>query len=302
MRRDPAGGDHLAYAPFPREVGGDGGPRQGESAMQPVKVQLGGHWPQPRAAHSTPGFSPDAGFVGGGVPAGAARQGRVSPRAFPRAPDLGRAAPSGSLQRAQQQMLPNSSVFEYSPSHTVVRVGEVVEIRPPFELAVSNAIFGISPQLPLGVCLDSHTGLILGKPHVQTDGPATYFVTACTSASRTGAPGRAPLDVSLHISQVHLEVVGPQAAQAAAPRPAGVAPGFAGRRAAGPSSRGQPAKVATGRPGTAHLDWDPGMSSAWAAEPAHCRGRGRCPAPRGPRMINSHLVDSTPFRPGGRSP
>lgn len=289
VRRDPAVSVPSAQAPFPRAMGSDGGPRREESAMQPVKVQLRVHWPPPRAYPSslTPGLSSDAGFVGGGFTTqgsckppqvgAAARRVQVPARPPPTAQKPGRDAPATSLQRVQQQMLPGSSVFQYSPSHAVVGVGQLIEIRPPVGLAVSDAIFGISPELPLGVHLDPHTGLILGKPQVGTDGPTTYFVTACTSASKPGAQGRNPLDVSLHISQVSIDVVGVQAsgyqtaaqaaargapagsrgaAKAAALHQAGGAPGLAGRPTRGPPSRGEPAKVATGWPGMAHLDQD----------------------------------------------
>lgn len=272
MRRDPAVSVPSAQAPFPRAMGSDCGPCHEESAMQPEKVQLGVHGPLPRAAYPSlaPGFSPDVGFVGGGITTSAAWQGQVLARPSPMAQKPSRDAPSTSLQ----QMLSGRSVFQYSPSHTVAGVGQLVEIRPPVGLAVSKAIFGVSPELPLGVHLDPHTGLILGKPRVGTDGPTTYFVTACTSASRPGAQGHAPLDVSLHISQVSMEVVGMQApghqaaaqargrqaaaqgaaaggrdpAKVAALHQAGAASGFAGR----PWSRGEPAKVVASWPSMAH--------------------------------------------------
>jgi len=249
MRRDPAVNVPSAQAPFPRAMGSDGDPCHEESVMQPVKVQLGMHRPHPGASYPsslTPGFPPNTGFVGGGITTSAARQMQVPARPSPGAQKPSRDAPSTSLQ----QMLPGSSVFQYSPSHTVVGVGQLVEIRPPVGLAVSNAIFGISPELPLGVHLDSHTGLILGKPRVGTDGPTTYFVTACTSASTPSAQGHSPLDVSLHISQVSIEVVD---MQAAAPHRAGAASGFASGPVPGRSSRKGPAKVVTGWPSMAYF-------------------------------------------------
>mmetsp|Transcript_51919 Transcript_51919/g.163016 ORF Transcript_51919/g.163016 Transcript_51919/m.163016 type:complete len:419 (+) Transcript_51919:104-1360(+) len=69
--------------------------------------------------------------------------------------------------------------FSYTPASLVVSAGDVVEFWPPAKLALMGLIFAISPELPAGLAIDEHVGVIYGKAREGMDSSMTFFVAAC---------------------------------------------------------------------------------------------------------------------------
>jgi hypothetical protein len=69
--------------------------------------------------------------------------------------------------------------FAYTPNTVVVGSGQPVDLHPPAHFMSAGMVFAVAPELPRGIVLDKHNGWIHGIAQEATDGPGTYFVTAC---------------------------------------------------------------------------------------------------------------------------
>lgn len=74
---------------------------------------------------------------------------------------------------------PKLEFYSHNPSSAVVGVGQHLEIWPPAGVFEAGMVFAVSPDLPLGVVLDQHSGVIHGIPKHPTRGLTSFFVTAC---------------------------------------------------------------------------------------------------------------------------
>lgn len=92
---------------------------------------------------------------------------------------------------------PNADVFSYTPSNVVATLGQKVELMP---LTFGKLIFAIAPNLPRGLSIDMHTGLIHGAGQELTTGPETYFVTACEPS---------PLIHRIKVATINISIVNP---------------------------------------------------------------------------------------------
>jgi len=70
----------------------------------------------------------------------------------------------------------STSYFTYVPSSILAEVGQHVQLWP---LNASLAVFAVAPDLPPGITIDMHTGVIQGTAETASDGPGRYFVTSC---------------------------------------------------------------------------------------------------------------------------
>jgi hypothetical protein len=89
--------------------------------------------------------------------------------------------------------------FAYSSSTAVAGVGQSIELWPPLEIVCGGLVFAVAPELPPGLTLEKHTGLIHGTTLVASEG--NYFVTAC----QPGAP------LNMRISTVSIKIISVQA-------------------------------------------------------------------------------------------
>lgn len=74
---------------------------------------------------------------------------------------------------------PKLEFYSHNPSSAVVGVGQHLEIWPPAGVFEKGMVFAVSPDLPQGVMLDQHSGVIHGIPKHPTKGLTSFFVTAC---------------------------------------------------------------------------------------------------------------------------
>jgi len=74
---------------------------------------------------------------------------------------------------------PKLEFYSHNPSSAAVGVGQHLEIWPPTGVFEAGMVFAVSPDLPQGVFLDQHSGVIHGIPKHPTRGLTSFFVTAC---------------------------------------------------------------------------------------------------------------------------
>jgi len=93
-----------------------------------------------------------------------------------------------------------SEIFSYTPSNVVVEVGQRVELWPPFN-GSRPRLFAVAPELPRGLLIDTHTGLIHGAPQESTYGSVTHFVTSSEPSAASAALA------SVQLAVVHINVM-----------------------------------------------------------------------------------------------